>query len=69
MSISSSAVLVELNISVWTAEILDKGETEKVTTDNNAGSKAAKVKKNLMAGTGEKVSLKLKKSRIAEGAG
>jgi len=54
MSISSSAVLVELNISVWTAEILDKGETEKVTSDNNAGSKAAKVKKNLMAGTGDR---------------
>lgn len=52
MSITSSAVLVELNISVWTANKLDKNATEKVITANNAGgSDAAQVRKNLMAGT------------------
>ncbi len=30
MSITSSAVLVEMNISVWTANKLDKGATDAV---------------------------------------
>lgn len=51
MSISSAAVLVELNISVWTANKLDRGETEKVTSSNSAVHNAAQVRKNLMAGT------------------
>ena len=52
MSITSSAVLVELNISVWTANKLDKGATEGVLTSNGATSgDAAQVRKNLMAGT------------------
>mgnify|MGYP006277142355 CR=1 FL=1 len=51
MGITSSSVLVELNISVWTANKLDRAETDKVTATNNAGSGAAKVHKNLMAGT------------------
>jgi hypothetical protein len=36
MSITSSTLLVELNISVWTANKLDKETTNKVTADNNA---------------------------------
>jgi hypothetical protein len=51
MSITSSAVLVEMNISVWTANKLDKSATEKVVSDNSAVSNAAQVRKNLMAGT------------------
>lgn len=52
MSIASSAVLVELNISVWTANKLDKAATETVLKSNNATvSDAAQVRKNLMAGT------------------
>jgi hypothetical protein len=51
MGITSSSVLVELNISVWTANKLDRNETDKVTITNNAGNGAAKVHKNLMAGT------------------
>lgn len=51
MSITSSAVLVELNISVWTANKVDKSATEKVVIDNSAVSNAAQVRKNLMAGT------------------
>ncbi len=51
MSITSSAVLVEMNISVWTANNLDKSATEKVVSDNAAVQNAAQVRKNLMAGT------------------
>ena len=50
-SITSSAVLVEMNISVWGASKLDKTVTEKVTDDARASKDAAKVSKNLMAGT------------------
>ena len=51
MSISSSAVLVELNISVWTANKLDKGATDAVLASNMASKDSAQVRKNLMAGT------------------
>jgi hypothetical protein len=51
MSITNSAVLVEMNISVWTANKLDKDATTKVTSDNLAVQNAAQVRKNLMAGT------------------
>jgi len=51
MSISSSALLVELNIGVWTAAIQDKTRTEEITHSNSAVRSAAKVTKHLMAGT------------------
>lgn len=51
MSITSSAVLVELNISVWTANKQDKEATSKLTIDSGAADDAAQVRKNLMAGT------------------
>lgn len=51
MSITSSSVLVEMNISVWTANKMDKSATEKVVADNSAVQNAAQVRKNLMAGT------------------
>ena len=51
MSISASAVLVELNISVWTGEILDREATADLLNRNAATKGAARVKKNLMAGT------------------
>jgi len=44
-------MLVEMNLSVWTAQKNDKGATAKVTTDANARSDAGNFKKNLMAGT------------------
>lgn len=59
MSISSSAVLVELNISVWTANKLDKGATDSVLSSANASKDSAQVRKNLMAGTD-------KRKRIAD---
>ena len=51
MGISASAVLVELNISVWTGEVLDRDATNDLLSRNAATKGAAKVKKNLMAGT------------------
>lgn len=52
MSISSSALLVELNISVWPASKLDREVTDKVNTDALAVRGASQTKKNLFAGTG-----------------
>jgi hypothetical protein len=51
MSISNSAVLVELNISIWTANKLDRGATDAVLLSNSASKDSAQVRKNLMAGT------------------
>jgi hypothetical protein len=43
--------MVEMNISVWTANKIDKSATDKVVSDNAAVQNAAQVRKNLMAGT------------------
>ena len=51
MSISSSALLVELNISVWPASKLDREITDKVNSDAGAVRGASQTKKNLFAGT------------------
>ena len=51
MSISSSAMLVELNISVWTASVIDRKATDKTTSDARATADAGQFKKNLAAGT------------------
>jgi hypothetical protein len=51
MSISSSAVLAELNISVWTANKLDRSATDSVLSNASASKDSAQVRKNLMAGT------------------
>jgi len=51
MSISSSAMLVEMNISVWTAAVIDRRVTDKVTVEAHATADAGKFRKNLMAGT------------------
>ena len=51
MSISASAVLVELNISVWPASKVDKEVTDQVNTSAGAVRDAAQTKKNLFAGT------------------
>ncbi len=51
MSISASAVLVELNISVWPAAKIDREITEQVNTSAGAVVGAAQTKKNLFAGT------------------
>lgn len=51
MSITSSAVLAELNISVWPAKKLDRATSATITSNANAHGDAAQVKKNLFAGT------------------
>ena len=54
MSITSSSVIVEMNLSVWTANKLDRGATDAVTSGNHAVHNAAQVRKNLMAGTNKR---------------
>ncbi|NBS70260.1 hypothetical protein EBT31_15320 [bacterium] len=51
MAINASAVLVELNISVWPASKVDKEATEKTNSDAGAVRDAAQTRKNLFAGT------------------
>ena len=51
MPITSSAVQVELNISVWTANKLDRNVTDTVLNSNGASKGSGKFTKNLMAGT------------------
>lgn len=51
MAISASAVLVELNISVWPASKVDREVTDQVNTSAGAVRDAAQTKKNLFAGT------------------
>jgi hypothetical protein len=51
VSITSSAVLAELNISVWPAKKLDRTTSATITSNANALGDAAQVKKNLFAGT------------------
>ena len=43
MSIASSSMLVELNISVWTGNKVDKTVTRQVTDDNSATTLACPV--------------------------
>lgn len=51
MSITSSAVLASLNISVWPASKLDREVTDKVTADANANANSGKFIKDLTAGS------------------
>lgn len=50
-SISNSAVLVELNISVWGASRLDRAATDAVVANAGAVTNAAQVRKDILAGT------------------
>lgn len=52
-SISSSAMLVELGISLWTARKLDKRASDDVTTTNNADKGVARVTKSLLSSCDE----------------
>lgn len=66
MGISSTAVLVQLNISTWGTERLDRGQSERINHINNADSKAGKVHKDLMCGTSlaKDIELYVAKSRL-----
>lgn len=53
-AIDTCSMLVEFNTSVWTARKLDKGTTDELVHNKNAGNKgAARVNKNLLAGRTE----------------
>ena len=52
ISIASSAMLVEMSISSWTARKLDKKVSTQVDLDQNAKTRAGNYNKNLLAGTG-----------------
>jgi len=52
-TISSSAILVELSISVWTARRLDKTASRDITTKNNAMVGVANVSKRLLGDCAE----------------
>ena len=64
MSISTSAVLTELNVSVWPAKKLDKATTATITTNAVAVGDAAQVKKNLFAGTAMRSDIEKYAARI-----
>ena len=53
VSISSSAMLVDLSISTWTARKLDKNVTNEVNTSKQASQQASRVNKNLLPGVQE----------------
>jgi hypothetical protein len=44
-------MLTELNISVWTANKIDKDASRKVADDNHAAADSGHFRKNLMAGS------------------
>jgi hypothetical protein len=52
ISIASSAMLVELSISAWTARKLDKKVSTQVDFDKNTKTRVGNYNKNLLAGTG-----------------
>jgi hypothetical protein len=52
ISIASSAMLVELNISTWTARKLDKKVSAEVDSAKGTKTNAGNYNKNLLAGTG-----------------
>lgn len=51
VGIHTSAMLVELNISTWTARKLDKRVSQEIDLDKNTKTRAGNYNKNLMAGT------------------
>jgi hypothetical protein len=52
ISIASSAMLVELSISAWTARKLDKRVSAEVDANKSTKTRAGNYNKNLLAGTG-----------------
>ena len=50
ISIASSAVLIDLNISVWTARKLDKNVSKEIDINKNTTIKAGNYNKHILAG-------------------
>ena len=51
ISIASSAVLIDLNISVWTARKLDKNVSKEIDVNKNTTIKAGNYNKHILAGS------------------
>lgn len=64
MSIAASAVLVELNISVWPASKVDREMTDQVNISASAVHNASQTKKNLFAGTSMRKDIEKFASRV-----
>ena len=64
MSIAASAVLVELNISVWPASKVDREITDQVNSNALAVHDASQTKKNLFAGTSMRKDIEKFASRV-----
>ena len=50
ISIASSAVLIDLNISVWTARKLDKNVSKEIDINKQTTIKAGNYNKHILAG-------------------
>jgi hypothetical protein len=53
ISIASSAVLIDLNISVWTARKLDKNVSKEIDINKNTTIKAGNYNKHILAGSNQ----------------
>ena len=51
IGIATSSMLIDLNISVWTAKKLDKSVSQEVDESKEAKFRAGNYNKNLLAGT------------------
>ena len=51
--LSSSALIVNLSMSVWTGRKLDKRVSEEVDQQNSTKTRAGNYNKNLLAGSGK----------------
>jgi len=51
ISIASSAVLIDLNISIWTARKLDKNVSKEIDVNKNTTIKAGNYNKHILAGS------------------
>jgi len=66
ISIASNAVLVDLNISVWTARKLDKNVSKEIDINKNTTTKAGNYNKNILAGTTQLENINKLASEIRE---
>lgn len=66
INIASSNVLVELNISLWTARKLDKGVSKEVSTSKGATTSAGNYNKHLLAGSDALAKIQKLASEIRE---
>lgn len=66
VSIASSAVLVELNISVWTARKLDKTVSKEINTSKQASVNAGNYSKHILAGATELTKIQKLESEIRD---